>query len=137
MQARKWGNAYRTTVVCIDSYDQRVPAGRFYNLQCPEGVRFHGVMELLTQLEQMLDQMRFPENFTMVRTFGTGPEAEMDRAEEENREGAVATLALRVLFRQNASWQGSVTWLEGHREESFRSVLELLFLLDSAAGIKL
>ena len=42
------------------------------------------------------------------------------------------TFAVRILFRQNASWQGSVTWLEGNREESFRSVLELIFLMDSA-----
>ena len=48
--------------------------------------------------------------------------------------GDVATFAVRVLFRQNASWQGSILWVEGDREESFRSVLELIFLLDSAAG---
>ena len=39
---------------------------------------------------------------------------------------------VRVIFRQNASWQGSVSWLEGRRDESFRSVLELLMLLNSA-----
>lgn len=50
----------------------------------------------------------------------------------EKHEGKRATFALRVLFRQNASWQGSVTWLEGGQEESFRSVLELLMLMNSA-----
>jgi hypothetical protein len=39
---------------------------------------------------------------------------------------------VRVLFRQNASWQGSLTWLEEGKEESFRSVLELLLLMHSA-----
>ncbi len=46
--------------------------------------------------------------------------------------GDVATFQLRILFRQNASWQGSVAWTEGRREESFRSVLELLLLMNSA-----
>ena len=46
--------------------------------------------------------------------------------------GEKATFFLKVLFRQNAGWQGSVTWLEGGQEQSFRSVLELLGLLDSA-----
>jgi len=41
---------------------------------------------------------------------------------------------VKVLFRQNASWQGSIAWLEGKREESFRSVLELLLLIDSAVS---
>jgi hypothetical protein len=37
-----------------------------------------------------------------------------------------------VLFRQNASWQGSITWMEGKQEQSFRSALELIFLMNSA-----
>lgn len=135
MQARKWANEYRTTVVCVDRYARRVPEGRFYNPQCPEGVRFYGVMDLLTKLEQMLDRMRFPGTFSAVRTFADVPVLEAEVPETgENQEGEVATLAVRVLFRQNASWQGSLTWLEGRREESFRSVLEFLLLLDSAAG---
>lgn len=32
---------------------------------------------------------------------------------------------IRVLFRQNATWQGSVEWPEGRRRVNFRSVLEL------------
>jgi hypothetical protein len=43
---------------------------------------------------------------------------------------------VRVLFRQNASWQGSVTWMEGRQEESFRSALELLLLMKSALDQK-
>ena len=46
--------------------------------------------------------------------------------------GALATFAVRLIFRQNASWQGSITWLEGEAEQSFRSVLELTLLMDSA-----
>jgi len=38
----------------------------------------------------------------------------------------------RILFRQNASWQGSVVWVEGRQEERFRSALELVLLMDSA-----
>ena len=39
---------------------------------------------------------------------------------------------VRILFRQNASWQGTVLWSEGSQEERFRSALELALLLDSA-----
>lgn len=39
---------------------------------------------------------------------------------------------MRILFRQNASWQGSVLWREGGQEERFRSALELVLLMDSA-----
>ena len=50
--------------------------------------------------------------------------------------GKLATFALRILFRQNASWQGSVTWLEGGQEQSFRSVLELVMLFSNALSYK-
>jgi hypothetical protein len=52
------------------------------------------------------------------------------------KEGKLATFSLRILFRQNASWQGSITWCEGRSEESFRSVLELLMLMNSALESK-
>lgn len=133
MQTKQWGNEYRTTSVCVDSYENQVLAGRFYNPYYPEGVRFHSVMEFLLKMEEMLDEMNFPQAFSDVRTFAKAP-AMIPRETYDGKiqKGELATFALKVLFRQNTSWQGSVSWLEGGREETFRSVLELLFLLDSA-----
>lgn len=135
MQTKQWGNEYRTTSVCIDSYENQVMVGRFYNPCCPEEVRFHGVMDFLKKIENMLDQMNFPQAFTSVRTFAKVP-AMTPRETHDGKiqKGELATFALKVLFRQNTSWQGSVSWLEGGREETFRSVLELLLLLDSAVA---
>ncbi|MBE6598234.1 MAG: hypothetical protein E7638_02190 [Ruminococcaceae bacterium] len=48
------------------------------------------------------------------------------------KRGKLATFTVRILFRQNTSWQGYLMWMEKGREESFRSVLELIFLMDSA-----
>ena len=39
---------------------------------------------------------------------------------------------IRVLFRQNSSWQGEVHWLEADRKIYFRSLLELIMLLQEA-----
>ena len=44
------------------------------------------------------------------------------------------TFIVKILNKQNSTWQGSITWLEGKREETFRSVLELLLLMDSAVN---
>ena len=38
---------------------------------------------------------------------------------------------VRILNTQNATWQGTVTWTDGRRTESFRSALELIRLIDS------
>ncbi|MBP3332948.1 MAG: hypothetical protein J6M35_02775 [Clostridia bacterium] len=56
----------------------------------------------------------------------------MENPREEFKEGALATFSLKILFRQNASWQGSIYWHDGRQEERFRSVLDLLLLIDSA-----
>ena len=134
MQPRPWGNEYRTTRVCIDSYENQVPVGRISNLFYPDEIHFHGVMDFIKKMETMLDQMNFPQAFSSVRTFAKAPAMDARTSHDGKvSKGAIATFSLRVLFRQNTSWQGSVAWVEGKREESFRSVLELLLLLDSAA----
>jgi hypothetical protein len=133
MEGKKCGNEYRTTIVCVDSYADSIPAGRVYNPALRGGTEFRGVIQFLHQMSDLLDGMRFPQPFMATRSFAPAEEVpEGVRTEEESRRGAAATFAVRILFRQNASWQGSVTWMETGREESFRSVLELLLLMDSA-----
>ena len=133
MQKRMWQNAYRTTVVCVDSYDDGVLTGRMYNPGLQNGERFHGLMQFLIKMEDLLDTLQFPQPFMDSRGFSPARgQAASAPVSEQRKQGERATFALKVLFRQNASWQGSVTWLEGGREESFRSVLELVLLMDSA-----
>ena len=124
-------NEYRTTVVCVDSYDNGAVSGRMYNPIIREGQKFDNLMQLLLCMDGMLDGMRFPQSFAAMREFGTA-EYPVSRPESTRQEGELATFAVRIIFRQNASWQGSVTWLEGNREESFRSALELVFLMNGA-----
>lgn len=132
MQTRIHGNEYRTTVVCIDSYDGAVPEGRFYNPCFRGGQRFQSLVQFLLKMEDTLDGLRLPQSFTAARAFAPPPKLRGKGPPDPGpQEGKLATFAVRVLFRQNASWQGSVTWLEGGREESFRSVLELILLMDS------
>jgi hypothetical protein len=42
------------------------------------------------------------------------------------------TFVVQILNRQNATWQGLITWTEGQQTQSFRSALELIKLIDSA-----
>ena len=137
MLANMWGNGTRTTMICIDNYENSVPVGRFYNRYCPDGVSFCGVMEFLKKMEAVLDENHAPQSFLTKRSFTERSIASISvPSGEVVDKGKVATFAVKVLFRQNASWQGSVSWVDGQREESFRSVLELLLLIDSAINTK-
>ena len=43
-----------------------------------------------------------------------------------------ASFLIRIQFRQNASWQGTIQWLEEKKTMRFRSVLEMLSLMQEA-----
>ena len=45
MQGGAWGNEYRTTIVCVDEYQDSVLSGRLYHPYLPEGDSFHSLME--------------------------------------------------------------------------------------------
>lgn len=49
-----------------------------------------------------------------------------------NRQKKTETFIIKVMDQQNATWQGSVTWVDEQREQHFRSTLELLKLIDGA-----
>jgi len=43
-----------------------------------------------------------------------------------------SSFLVRIQFKQNASWQGTVQWLEEKKTCNFRSLLELLMLIQEA-----
>ena len=135
MPGRVQGNEYRTTQVCVDDRKDGRFSGRLYNPYWEGGAAFNGVMDFLVKMEELLDQMKLPQSFTAKRSFGPLPgSAATPEPDLTRRHGEAATFSIRVLFRQNASWQGTVKWVEAGQEESFRSVLELLLMMDSAAS---
>jgi len=46
--------------------------------------------------------------------------------------GSKCTFEISVKFRQNATWQGQILWAEKNHRKNFRSVLEMLKLMDDA-----
>ena len=131
---RASGEAYRNIRLCIDSYENGVTTGQFYFPALDqEGRPFVSLIQFLVEAENALDEVGFPQSYTAKRSFashsqGVGKETGVAMI----RSGRLATFELRLLFRQHASWQGTVKWIEGKEELSFRSVLELILLMNSA-----
>ncbi len=46
-----------------------------------------------------------------------------------------STFVVEVLFCRNFSLQGDITWLEGEKTRSFRSLLEMVVLIQQACDI--
>ncbi|MGN1413205.1 MAG: hypothetical protein ACI4WY_03060 [Anaerovoracaceae bacterium] len=132
MQSQIHTNERRAMLVCVDSSEKGVWEGRYYNSSLKTGESFSSLVDFLMKMEKTLDQVYFPQSFSAVRRF-TQEETELIGASNDECQTVnAATFLIRILFRQNASWQGSILWLEGKKEESFRSVLELIFLMNDA-----
>ena len=127
-----WVNENRKIMICIDGYEEGVLKGRFYHAAYGMS-EFRSLSQFLLKMESLLEQMQEPQSYTSKRTFSsmfihddnTGRPCRF-------RKGERATFELKVLFRQHSSWQGIVEWKDRNTEQSFRSVLELVCLLDSA-----
>lgn len=128
------GEKNRTVMIFVDSYDNNIPQGRFRIASEPDAQPFQGLCQLLIGINRYLDQENFPQSFSELRKFRNPADRENPAPLRDQKPGGIATFSVRILFRQNASWQGAVTWVEGKQEEYFRSVLELIVLMDNALG---
>lgn len=132
MVERTWVSESRKYLICVDSYRKGVPEGRFYNPYM-EVETFESLSQLLVKMDAMLDELQMPQSYTAARTFPSAVEPMEARTPPlDIRKGAKATFELQVIFRQHTSWQGVIVWREQQLEQSFRSVLELVLLMDSA-----
>ena len=132
MTTRALRDEYHTTLVCVDACQSGVLSGRFYNRFLSEGKSFRCLTEFLQAMEHMLNTLDFPRVYTQCRSFISAASPVSDRGAEENRIGGMeATFAVRIRYRQNSSWQGTVKWLEGEQELQFRSALELICMISN------
>lgn len=40
------------------------------------------------------------------------------------------TFIVKIVNKQNSTWQGSITWVEEQKTQNFRSALELIKMID-------
>ena len=126
----------RFFLICVDTYQGRLLKGRLRNSELGEERCFDNLLQLLLVIEAVLDSTGYPQHATLPRRFrkAQSPQVRLRKTEkpEQGQPGQSGNFGLKVLFRQHAGWQGVLTWLDQEREEDFRSVWELLLLLDSA-----
>lgn len=129
--------------ISIDDHDGRDFKGSvchnyFHFLQ-----RFSCVSEFLYIIERMLDEVNYPMQSMEHRKFMSIPgsadrEADLmqndDIKQTQENKGKKATFVVQIQYRQNATWQGKVKWVEKDEEVMFRSALELIKMIDAATA---
>ena len=123
----------RQFFLCIDEDIKGEPAGRLYSGVSQKTFRFQALLPLLRELDSTLDRETPAERFDTYRSFDPTRQVRAGEWREvSHTPGRIATIVVRVHFRQNATWQGEAVWMEEKKTCCFRSALELLFLIDSA-----
>lgn len=118
----------------VTSYRERCLKGILSGALLEGEQSFRSTIEFLRLLEGMMDQARFPQRNEEARVFqgALQPAGGESRTAGEERPPVIASFQISVIFRQNATWQGTLFWADRGVEAHFRSVLELLNLIDSA-----
>jgi hypothetical protein len=95
-------------------------------------------------MENIFNEQNCPESYTELREFDCCPsegkkqkkvEIPSDSIEDSDSDDFVITkcsFEVSVRFRQHSTWQGEILWAEKKVKQNFRSVLELLVLIDQA-----
>jgi len=132
MNERVCGNDYWATMVYVDSYQDNVLRGWFQNPYLKSPQKFDSLSDFIIKMESMMDVMGLPQSYSANRSFRNTSPRVLDATTAFLSRGAKATFCLTIRFRQNSSWQGTINWLETNSKQNFRSVLELIVLMDSA-----
>lgn len=131
--------ALNLVMVCVDEEEKEEYKGRLYHQYREEPIGFDNILQMIKRMEELYDTLNYPQASTKARCFvekrkhGRREVTKVtDREKIFRQKGELGTFVIRVQYRQNATWQGQVTWAEGQETRAFRSALELLKLIDNA-----
>lgn len=122
--------------ICVDKNGNGEFEGRLYDCYHEEPGRFMNLIQLLYWMEDLYENLGFPQASTRSRFFNSPREVapeDLKRvgAPEEvfEKRGEKGSFAVWVRTRQNATWQGEVIWLEKEKQFFFDSVLDLVKIM--------
>ena len=129
-------------VLCIDeiaAYGQF--RGKVYHGYRSSGIELSSYEELIHVMGRLFDDIQCPRMSIHDRSFVDRPvkmrrrrgrkEKVMTDNELLNKHGDIGTFIIRVQQRQNSTWQGRITWVEENKTIHFRSMLEMIKLIES------
>lgn len=121
----------RTVNLVINSYEEKTMVGKLRNPMWKTEQTFNGTTQMLMMVDQLLNLPKTESQSQMAEDICYGRNTWDDKYEDDGP-APLAQFSVRVLYSQNTSWQGTVYWLDNKTTAYFRSVCELLILLDGA-----
>ena len=128
-------------VLCVNKSSHGRIGGELYHSYSLVPVPFENEEQMVLSMERLYDWLKFPHRGTNSRTFvpvrvtgDTTKERKRIMSDEAllSKHGDMGTFIVRVQHRQNSSWQGRITWMEQDKTIYFRSIWEMIKLIESA-----
>lgn len=136
----------------INEIQGRCVKGIIVHLLNQEISAFDGIGDAVLQMDEIMNKWNYPETSTALRNFKSKKtiktlqkdkwndwsQSEQDWNKNiisENSNPRMSSYIIEVLYRQNSSWQGKITWHSPDKRNHikyFRSVLELMHLIQSS-----
>ncbi len=127
----------------LDAVPDKTMKGRVYSEHYKKSFSFSNEFQMLSGMEDLFNTLGSPQAAFEARSFFNRKnipvyrkaEDEMDDNNFNNAniiQDEKNTFIVNVQYRQNASWQGTITWVEQNVTQHFRSAFEMLKLMDEA-----
>ena len=131
----------------IVTYDNGLIMGELHNRYLTTPYEFFDLIQMIEKMEEIFDEKNFPEAFLSPRILNPIKTEAKNKSfagradvmnnmkktiEQTGQNGKKCSFEISVKFRQNATWQGTILWIEKNLKQNFRSVLEMLKLMDEA-----
>ena len=142
-------------VLCVDEVlEHDTFRGRIYHKYSKEAIPVSSFWELVREMENLFNDIQFPRagirdrSFTKEPPTGKGQIQSKGNAQQapgiirKEREivmsdkdllkmhGDYGTFIIRVQQRQGGTWQGRITWADQNKTVRFRSILEMIKLIE-------
>jgi hypothetical protein len=133
--------------VYIDGYNHEDVYGRLFFSNWNTLEAFDSLLDMVMKSETVFDLNACPQSTFSSRTFdgtiktnsaNSKTSTETGENEMEKSEIGVidhekkASFIIHVKYRQNATWQGEIKWVNKNKAQYFRSSLEMIKLMDRA-----
>lgn len=130
-------------VLCADEEPRHgMFRGRLYHGYCDGPIEVTSFREMTQIMERLFDDLHFPWPGLKDRSFSDEQRQASHAARNEKvrvmsdkelltQHGDLGTFIIRVQQRQGGTWQGRVTWADQNKTIRFRSILELIKLIES------
>lgn len=129
----------------VTSYESKRMEGYFYNSFLDRGAWFESELQIIWLMENLLDVLVFPQAGVEYRSFSKQKKGHTQKVEGNTMKEMItkkidapekrsekATFVVQVQLRQNATWQGTLHWVDRDKTQKFRSTLEMLLLMNEA-----